>query len=932
MKLLPILACALAASTAWAADPATTLWYERPATKFQQSLPLGNGRIGAMAFGGVDEERIILNESSMWSGSPDANDREGASAALPEIRRLLLEGKNVEAEALVNRNFTCAGKGSGHGRGANVPFGCYQTLGNLRLKFGSGPTAPVCPNGHRALNANQEVAVSADGNVATKWCIIHGGRELQWQVDAGREIRPSFYAFTSAEDVPSRDPRTWKLEGSADGATWTLLDEKKDQSVFAKRNERQQYALKTAAARFFRFTFQPNPGVEHFQVAEIEIDGLTRATDTPPADYRRSLDLATARATVTYARNDIAFRREYFVSGADQVFVTRLTADKPGALSFTASLDRPERGVTTASGDHELLMIGGLNDGRGGTNVTYAARLRVIAKGGAVTTDGKSLRIEKADEVILLLAAATHYKGVASRGIADPLAQTKAELDRAAASTFEDLALAHETDYRKYFDRARLVLARTTVSDLPTEERLSRFAKGEPDPALAALYFNFGRYLLIASSRPGGLPANLQGIWAEEIQTPWNGDWHLDINVQMNYWPAPVCNLSNLQQPLNTLIASLVEPGRKTAKAYFNARGWVAHVITNPWGFTSPGESASWGATTSGSAWLCQHLWTHYAYTLDEKFLREAYPVLKGCAEFYLDNLIEEPKHKWLVTAPANSPENAFIMADGKSAHVCMGPTIDMQLLRELFLNTAQAAKTLGLDADFQQELLTKRARLAPNQIGPDGRLQEWLEPYKEREPHHRHVSHLYGLHPSYDITREGTPDVANAARKSLEVRGDGANGWSLAWKINLWARLGDGDRAYKLLVNLLRPAGGGAGSYPNLFDACPPFQIDGNFGGAAGIAEMLLQSHPDNLEPDAQPVIRLLPALPLAWPDGEVEGLRARGAVTVGVKWAGGKLVSATLVPERDGDVLVRHAGVTKMLKGKVGKPLTIGGADFAH
>lgn len=912
---------------ALAADPATTLWYEQPATKFQQSLPLGNGRIGAMVFGGVDEERIILNESSMWSGSPDENDREGASAALPEIRRLLLEGRNVEAEAVVNKNFTCAGKGSGHGRGANVPFGCYQTLGNLRLKFGSGPGAPVCPNGHRALSANQEVVVSADGSVATKWCIIHGGRELQWQVDAGRTITPAFYAFTSAEDMPVRDPRTWKLEGSLDGTAWTVLDEKKDEPAFAKRNERRQYALKSAAARFFRFTFQPNPGVEHFQVAEIEIDGLAHAADAKPADYRRLLDLATARATVTYARNDVAFRREHFVSGADQVFVTRLTADKPGALSFTASLDRPERSVTTANGDHELLMTGGLNDGRGGTNVTYAARLRVIAKGGTVTTDGTSLRIEKADAVILLLTAGTDYKGIASRGIADPLAQTKAELDRAAARSFDGLALAHETDYRTYFDRARISLARTTVSDLPTDERLSRFAKGEPDPALAALYFNFGRYLLISSSRPGGLPANLQGIWAEEIQTPWNGDWHLDINVQMNYWPAPLCNLSDLQQPMNVLIASLAEPGRKTAKAYFGARGWVAHVITNPWGFTSPGESASWGATTSGSAWLCQHLWTHYAFTLDEKFLREAYPVLKGCAEFYLDNLIEEPTHKWLVTAPANSPENAFMMTDGKAAHVCMGPTIDMQLLRELFLNTAQAAGILGLDVDFQRELLAKRARLAPNQIGPDGRLQEWLEPYKEREPKHRHVSLLYGLHPSYDITREGTPAIAEAARKSLETRGDGGTGWSMAWKINFWARLGEGDHAELMLRNLLSKS-----TLPNLFDTCPPFQIDGNFGGAAGIAEMLLQSHPDKLEAGASPVIRLLPALPAAWADGEVEGLRARGAVTVGVKWAGGKLVSATLVPERDGDLLVRHGGVTKTLKGKAGKQFTIGAADLAR
>jgi alpha-L-fucosidase 2 len=921
----------LFAVTSWAAGPENTMWYAEPATKFYQSLPLGNGRLGAMVFGGVDEERIILNESSMWSGSPDDSDRKGAHAALPEIRRLLLEGKNAEAEALVNKTFTCAGAGSGHGRGANVPFGCYQTLGNLRLRFGAAVGTPTCVNGHRALGATQEVEASMDGNVATKWCIIHEGRELVWQVDAGREVALSSYALTSAEDVPARDPRTWKLEGSADGKSWALLDEKKDEPVFAGRNERKRYALaKPQVARHVRFTFQPNPGITHFQLAEIELDGLGGRGTSTVTDYRRELDLATARAAVTFAKEGRRFRREYFASGADQVLVTRLTADEPGLISFTASLDRPERAAVSVVGG-DLVMQGGLNDGRGGTNVRYVARLRAVTKGGQVSAADGTLRVEGADEVILLLAAATDYKGIAARGVADPLAQVLKELDQAAGRSFAELAQAHEADHRKYFDRVALRLGDGAPRPEGTHERLIRFAKGEPDPALAALYFNFGRYLLIASSRPGGLPANLQGIWAEEIQTPWNGDWHLDINVQMNYWPAPVAALSDLQQPLNALIAALVEPGSKTAKAYFNARGWVAHVITNPWGFTSPGESASWGATTSGSAWLCQHLWTHYAYTLDAQFLHEAYPVLKGCAEFYLDNLIEEPKHGWLVTAPANSPENAFVMADGRSAHVCLAPTIDMQLLRELFANTAQAAKLLGLDAEFQRELLEKRMRLAPNQIGPDGRLQEWLEPYREREPQHRHVSHLYGLHPGYDITREGAPALATAARKSLEARGDGANGWSLAWKINLWARLGDGDRAHQLLANLLRPAGGGAGSYPNLFDACPPFQIDGNFGGAAGIAEMLLQSHPDQNEPGAPPVIRLLPALPAAWPEGEVRGLRARGAVSVDLAWAGGHLAKASVRPDRDGPLMVRLAGVSKTLPGRAGQAIELRGTDFA-
>jgi alpha-L-fucosidase 2 len=749
-------------------------FFNRPAARWEESFPLGNGRIGMMPDGGVDQENVVLNEISLWSGSVQDASNPQAAYYLGKIRELLFQGQNDAAQKLMYETFVCKGAGSGQGNGANVPYGCYQMLGNLVFKY------------------------------------------------------------------KTSDPK----------------------------------------------------------------DSVT--------DYKRTLSLSDAISTLTYYRGKASYTREAFTSFSGDVGVIHLITNLEHSINFDVSMNRPEHALVT-SDNNDLVLRGRLPDGVdtiAPSGMRFEARVRVILpKGGTLKVGDGLLSVSNASEVTILVSMGTDYF---SSSTYPSIIMTR--LNQMQHKSYAQMKRDHTVAYDKLFGRVKLDLGRSSRNNLPIDRRLQLFAKDQNDPALATLYFQFGRYLLISSTRPGLLPPNLQGLWCNQIQTPWNGDYHLNINLQMNLWPAEVTNLSELQMPLVNWINRQVPSGTVTAQSFYHARGWVTHILGNVWQFTAPGEHPSWGATNTSAAWLCQHLYMHYLYTLDKNYLRSVYPTMRGAALFFDDMLVTDPRSGYLVTAPTTSPENSFRMANDSIASICAGSTMDNQIVRELFTNVIAAAQILKTDTAFVTELTAKRALLKPTTIGSDGRIMEWLQPFREVEPTHRHVSHLYGLYPGNEISVAGTPKLAEAAKKTLEVRGDESTGWSMAWKINFWARLHDGDHAFRLLTALLRPTTAqSGGTYNNLFCAHPPFQIDGNFGGCAGIAEMLVQSQNGKVE--------VLPALPSAWKSGSFSGLRVRGGGIVSATWKNHRLNNMSLeatvnnhfvipLPEKSDNLSIRKNG----------------------
>jgi alpha-L-fucosidase 2 len=760
-------------------DSLQRLWFNRPAEKWVEALPLGNGRLGAMVFGNPYRERIQLNEITVWGGAPYRNDNPDALMALPEVRKLIFEGKYKEAQDLANEKII-----------TKVANGMpYQPVGNLYLSF---------------------------------------------------------------------------------------------------------------------------PGHENF------------------SEFYRELDIEKAVSTTSYKVGKITYKREIFSSFPDQVIVMRITADQQGKINFAVSMDRPSP-VEISTENNDILVMQGITGDCESVKgqVKFCTLVKVVPHEGTISAAGNALFVNGANSALIYISIASGFKNYNDISN-NPVEKATSYLESAIKKDFNNALAEHIAAYQKYFNRVKLDLGQTDSVKKPTDVRIEQFSKGN-DPQLAALYFQYGRYLLICSSQPGGQPSTLQGIWNDQLYPPWDSKYTVNINTEMNYWPSEVTNLSEMNEPLIQMIRELSETGRQTAKVMYGAQGWVLHHNTDIWRINGPVDGSFWGMWPMGGAWLCQHLWEKYEYNGNAGYLNSVYPVLKGAAEFYLSFLVEEPNHKWLVVCPSVSPENS--PQSHPESSISAGTTMDNQLLFDLFTNTINAAEILKTDKEFVVRMKETLKRLPPMQIGQYGQLQEWMEDWDNPNDHHRHVSHLYGVFPSNQISPYRTPELFDAARTSLIYRGDPSTGWSMNWKINLWARFQDGNHAYKLICDQIKLVGRNnntrgsfsedGGTYPNMFDAHPPFQIDGNFGFTSGIAEMIMQCYDGNID--------LLPAMPDIWKSGSVSGLRAKGGFEIlSLNWKEGKITDLVIKSNLGGNCRIRvyntikAADKTRLLTAKGTNPNT--------
>lgn len=904
------------------------LWYTKPATRWVEALPLGNGRLGAMIFGGIEQDRVQFNEETLWTGEPREYARPGAANYLDSIRQLIFAGRQKEAEALAADKFM--GLRSGEGKKSEW----VAAMRSLKSVNGNPALSNYDDSKWKAMQVPSYEgweAVGFEGLDGAVWFRTSFDLPADWKgkdlvLDLNR-IRDHDFTYINGKLVgtmESTEGRKYLVSKDHFHAGRNILaiqvlnyfdkggvagykDTTRHIGLYPQGSNEAAMLSLNGSWKYFIQNDEP-PAVPHFQ-ADYQPFGdlwLSFENTANATGYKRDLDIGNAIASTSYSVNGVDYKREYLASQPSQVIAIHLSASKSGRINFSAKLNSPHKYSSIKKIDANTIALS-LRVRNGA--LKGESYLRIKTKNGTVQVQDGQIRVTNADEAIVYLTAGTNYKNYRDVS-ANPALPCINALKNVATKTYEEIRDAHIQEYQRYFNTLTIDLGKGDNENLPTNERIERYASSR-DPSFAALYLQYGRYLLIASSRPGTRPANLQGIWNDLLTPPWGSKYTTNINLEMNYWPAELLNLSPMHDPLFTMIGELAEAGKKTAKLHYNAPGWVLHHNTDLWRGTAPINASNHGTWVTGGAWLCHHLWEHYLFTQDKEFLKnKAYPIMKQAALFFDTYMIKDPETGYLITSPSNSPEQGGIVA---------GPTMDHQIIRDLFKNVIEASKLLNTDETLRATLQQKYGQIAPNKIGRFGQLQEWMQDKDDTNSRHRHVSHLWGLHPGSEINWDETPELVKAARQSLIYRGDEATGWSLGWKINFWARFKDGDHAMKLIKMLISPAGNSAGSYPNLFDAHPPFQIDGNFGGAAGIGEMLLQSHTRYID--------LLPALPSAWPEGEIKGICARGGFVLNLRWENNKLQRVEVISNAGKDCLLRYNGKEVLLPTKNGQHIVLNG-----